>query len=143
MFEGNALVIFFLKVVCYRFRYVLHALGVVTVLLLMEEFANERSKWLERCFSDGFEPTTVFHSLLLNFAVGRPEYELMVTDSSKLTSAASTKKSFFHDCLHLALCFSGLQITLVSMGYIQERIMTQVKYPIFRPISKSVTLQIN
>lgn len=77
-----------------------------------------------KCAAGEIEPNTLFRSFLINFAVGRPEYELMSSES-KNSSSAAPKKRLWDDCVRLVLFFAGIQATLVSMGFLQERIITQ------------------
>ncbi|CAI5451720.1 unnamed protein product [Caenorhabditis angaria] len=74
-----------------------------------------------------------FKRLLKSFAVGSPEYQLIPNSpSSSSKSSNSTIDSVPHtrsQCIQttvlLLFFFSGIQITLVAMGYLQERIITQ------------------
>ncbi|VBB25930.1 unnamed protein product, partial [Acanthocheilonema viteae] len=103
-----------------RFFFILLSYGTISIPVVLLVFYVRR-----KTTEDGFEPTTLFRSFLHRFALGKPEYELMVSDSVKLTSVVSQKRNLRSDSFYLILCFSSLQATLVSMGYIQERIMTQ------------------
>ncbi|KHN76276.1 Adenosine 3'-phospho 5'-phosphosulfate transporter 1 [Toxocara canis] len=68
-----------------------------------------------------------FWSIFLrSFAIGHPEYELVTLDSGKRAAVnASGSRRLLDDSARLLLYFAGLQTTLVSMGFLQERIMTQ------------------
>ncbi|VDM19697.1 unnamed protein product [Wuchereria bancrofti] len=102
-----------------RFFVILLSYGTVSIPIILVVFYVRR-----RAAENGFQPTTLFYSFLRSFALGKPEYGLMISDSIKLTSVVS-QKNLRDDSLHLILCFSCLQFTLILMGYIQERIMTQ------------------
>ncbi|CAG9533856.1 unnamed protein product [Cercopithifilaria johnstoni] len=103
-----------------RFFFILLSYGTVSIPVVLLVI------YVRRKTTEGsFESATLFHSFLQRFALGKPEYELIISDSVKLTSVVSRKKNLRNDTFHLILCFSSLQATLVSMGYIQERIMTQ------------------
>ncbi|KAM3716770.1 Adenosine 3'-phospho 5'-phosphosulfate transporter [Dirofilaria immitis] len=103
-----------------RFFVILLNYGTVSIPVVLLVFYIRR-----RTIEDGFESTTLFHSFLRRFAIGKPECRLMISDSVKLTSVVSQKKNLRGDSFHLISCFACLQITLILMGYIQERIMTQ------------------
>ncbi|VDM97123.1 unnamed protein product [Thelazia callipaeda] len=113
-----------------RFFFILSGYATVSVPVILLVYYVRRktaSKEYACCnFVDGsFKQLTFLDSFLLKFAVGRPDYELMIFDTVKLNTTVPQKTSLMSNCSHLLLCFSGLQITLVSMGYIQEKIMTK------------------
>ncbi|OZC07588.1 putative ATP synthase F0, A subunit [Onchocerca flexuosa] len=103
-----------------RFFFILLSYGTISIPVVLVVFYVRR-----RTAEDGFESATLFHSFLRRFALAKPEYELIISDSVKLTSVVSQKKNLRRESLHLILYFLSLLITLVLMGYIQERIMTQ------------------
>lgn len=55
-------------------------------------------------------------------------YETGLLDSSSYTSTPSnhSQRTFTQDALLLLYCFFGLQISYLTWGYLQEKIMTQV-----------------
>ncbi|UYV82994.1 SARDH [Cordylochernes scorpioides] len=59
------------------------------------------------------------------FLVGN-EPDLIVGESSDTKpSSKNTEQSFHQDAVHLLLCFLGLQVTYLTWGVIQEKIMTR------------------
>uniref|UniRef100_A0A0N5AVI4 Adenosine 3'-phospho 5'-phosphosulfate transporter 1 n=1 Tax=Syphacia muris TaxID=451379 RepID=A0A0N5AVI4_9BILA len=76
--------------------------------------------------TSGF-PNTFFWNFAKLFSIGRPEYELLTADveSAKNESSHIAYDSFLYDCACFVAYFIGIQITLVPMGFFQERIMTQ------------------
>ncbi|VDK76320.1 unnamed protein product [Litomosoides sigmodontis] len=103
-----------------RFFFILFSYGTVSIPVALLVFYVRR-----RAIEDGFEPATLLQSFLQRFALGKPEYGLMNSGSVKLNSAVSQKRNLCDNSFHLVLYFSSLQATLISMGYVQERIMTQ------------------
>uniref|UniRef100_A0A8R1E555 Uncharacterized protein n=1 Tax=Caenorhabditis japonica TaxID=281687 RepID=A0A8R1E555_CAEJA len=72
-----------------------------------------------------------FRQLIRSFAVGNPDYQLIPTgekpaSARKDTDAIpQTRSQFVHMAVFLLFFFSGIQITLVAMGVLQERIITK------------------
>uniref|UniRef100_A0A0R3RWY8 Adenosine 3'-phospho 5'-phosphosulfate transporter 1 n=1 Tax=Elaeophora elaphi TaxID=1147741 RepID=A0A0R3RWY8_9BILA len=102
-----------------RFLFILLSYGIVSIPVVLLVYCVRQTT------ENGFESPTLFHSFLRRFALGKPEYELITSSSVKLNPANSQERNRRGDSFHLLLCFLSLQATLVSMGYIQERIMTQ------------------
>ncbi|VDN60823.1 unnamed protein product [Dracunculus medinensis] len=74
-----------------------------------------------------FEPNNFWRSFLISFAVGHPQYTLVlnIEPRSSLCVGRAPSKRLIDDCFRLLTYFACLQITLVLMGFIQERMMTQ------------------
>lgn len=70
--------------------------------------------------------------------------ETGLLDSPPYTSNASThiQRTFTQDALLLMYCFFGLQISYLTWGYLQEKIMTQV-YSQYKYINICKILQIS
>ncbi|KAI1719367.1 UAA transporter family domain-containing protein [Ditylenchus destructor] len=82
---------------------------------------------------------TRFHKILRAFAVGHPEYQLVpskqqpstpINQSSDqnaqvIAAKSSRRRSFVRDCFKVFLYFAGIQVTLVCMGFFQEKIVTR------------------
>lgn len=68
------------------------------------------------------EPRTTMGRFLRSFAVGTENYQL--PDSMKAIVVAH-KRNFLKDATTLLFFFTGIQCTLVMMGFLQERIITQ------------------
>ena len=45
---------------------------------------------------------------------------------SSTPSSSHKQRTFFQDAMLLAHCFLGLQVSFLTWGYLQEKIMTQV-----------------
>uniref|UniRef100_A0A915D1H1 Adenosine 3'-phospho 5'-phosphosulfate transporter 1 n=1 Tax=Ditylenchus dipsaci TaxID=166011 RepID=A0A915D1H1_9BILA len=76
-----------------------------------------------------------FHKLLRSFAVGHPEYSLQDGLQKTSTSITSTQNNrFFRDCMRISVYFLGIQVTLVCMGFFQERIITRAYPQIANPL---------
>ncbi|CAD6196454.1 unnamed protein product [Caenorhabditis auriculariae] len=63
------------------------------------------------------------------FAVGNPGYELLVEENTQKRKEDRLENKFWHDLFLLLFFFSGIQTTLVMMGFLQERIIT-LGYPL-------------
>lgn len=58
--------------------------------------------------------------------VGSGEQGLLESSGYSTTSTNLAPRTFFQDSLLLAHCFFGLQVSYLTWGYLQEKIMTQV-----------------
>ncbi|VDM56474.1 unnamed protein product [Angiostrongylus costaricensis] len=78
-------------------------------------------QYIRRKYST-LEPRTTVGRFLRSFAVGTENYQFL--ESMKPTVGADTR-NFFKDAVTLLFFFAGIQCTLVMMGFLQERIITQ------------------
>ncbi|KIH65004.1 UAA transporter family protein [Ancylostoma duodenale] len=70
------------------------------------------------------EPRTVFGRFLRSFAIGNENYQLLEATTGKQQSPSETR-NLMKDAIMLMFFFSGIQCTLVMMGFLQERIITR------------------
>ncbi|WKY08915.1 hypothetical protein Q1695_001804 [Nippostrongylus brasiliensis] len=70
------------------------------------------------------EPRTLLGRFLRSFALGNENYNLLEVTPKHLGAAPETR-SLLKDALALLFFFSGIQCTLVMMGFLQERIITR------------------
>ncbi|KAF7997334.1 hypothetical protein HCN44_005611 [Aphidius gifuensis] len=106
-------------------RLSLNLLGYATVLLpgyLVYKYVCY-SKYLQNTDS-GCILKLVQHCFLGNTETGlldSPNYTASISSSS----VSRLQRTFSHDAIKLTYCFMGLQITYLTWGYLQEKIMTQ------------------
>ncbi|KAI6190018.1 hypothetical protein M3Y97_00071300 [Aphelenchoides bicaudatus] len=112
-------------------RLTLILLGYASVLIpnyFLVQFVKR--KWQE---NEAYFRQNAFLNFVRQFAIGQPEfqreYAMLPTDANTAsredkTEDRSTSNSFARKCVMLAIYSAGIQITLVSMGFFQERIMT-------------------
>ncbi|EZA58893.1 hypothetical protein DMN91_011048 [Ooceraea biroi] len=101
-------------------RLSLNLLGYATILLpgcLIYKYVR-CTKYIQRSGGKGCIPRLV-HSCF----VGHCETGLL--DSPSYTPNTCTQRTFAQDALLLLYCFFGLQISYLTWGYLQEKIMTQ------------------
>ncbi|XP_014604977.1 PREDICTED: adenosine 3'-phospho 5'-phosphosulfate transporter 1 [Polistes canadensis] len=94
--------------------------GYITILLpgyLIYKYVRY-SKYIQR--SDKSCIPRLIHSCFL----GHTETGLL--DASSYTPTTTSQRTFTQDCFLLTYCFLGLQISYLTWGYLQEKIMTQV-----------------
>ncbi|GMT10835.1 hypothetical protein PFISCL1PPCAC_2132, partial [Pristionchus fissidentatus] len=75
------------------------------------------------------EPTSLIGKAIRAFAIGRPEYSLLGGEEPEKRREDAdevhlNRRRCFKDGLLLLAMFTGIQITLVAMGYLQEEVMT-------------------
>ncbi|VDD88662.1 unnamed protein product, partial [Enterobius vermicularis] len=71
-------------------------------------------------------PTDILWQFAKRFSIGLPEYRLLPTDVELGDDLCkSAPKKLFYDCVFFILYFLGIQLTLIPMGFLQERLMTQ------------------
>ncbi|KAI6186470.1 Adenosine 3'-phospho 5'-phosphosulfate transporter 1 [Aphelenchoides besseyi] len=95
-------------------RLTLILLGYASVLVPEEDHYFRKNAWL---------------NFVRQFAIGQPEYSLVSTDPNQARDvrnieARSSPQLFAHQCILLLIYALGIQVTLISMGFFQERIMT-------------------
>nr|XP_012150004.1 PREDICTED: adenosine 3'-phospho 5'-phosphosulfate transporter 1-like isoform X2 [Megachile rotundata] len=111
----------FLKNTSYSWiiRLCLNLLSYATVLLpgyLMYKYVR-LTKYIQRG-GKGCIPRLVHSCFIGHFETG-------LLDSSSYTSTPSNQRTFTQDALLLLYCFFGLQISYLTWGYLQEKIITQ------------------
>uniref|UniRef100_A0A915ASJ3 Adenosine 3'-phospho 5'-phosphosulfate transporter 1 n=1 Tax=Parascaris univalens TaxID=6257 RepID=A0A915ASJ3_PARUN len=105
------------------FRFAVMLIGYATVALPLTIIIIYTR---HRYAANKLEFTSCWQNFLLNLAIGHPEYELiMLGGGKKSTGNTPGSRRLLDDSARLMLYFAGLQTTLVSMGFLQERIITQ------------------
>ncbi|CAD5224891.1 unnamed protein product [Bursaphelenchus okinawaensis] len=106
-------------------RFVLIVLGYASVMVpgvLLVRMVRRRRQ-------DGYLfNTNIFLDFVRKFAIGQPEYQLVDNNGNKSKQEqkpATEHDKFVKECVALLLYSLGIQMTLIAMGFYQERIMTQ------------------
>ncbi|VDK46773.1 unnamed protein product [Anisakis simplex] len=106
----------------FRFLFMLFGYGTVIVPMFLV-IAIVRRKYK----ANELESPTLWNKWLISFAIGNREYDLITFGNTKRSNSVlqSKRNRFFDDSVRLFIYFISLQITLITMGFFQEGIMTK------------------
>ncbi|KJH49640.1 putative adenosine 3'-phospho 5'-phosphosulfate transporter 1 [Dictyocaulus viviparus] len=71
---------------------------------------------------EALEPRTMLGRFLRSFAIGTENYQILISGKP---SSDTERRNLLSDAITLMFFFTGIQCTLVMMGFLQERIITR------------------